>query len=588
MASTVATLFALVVALTFLSITIVGVAPQQQKNAEWLTSEHDLQQLEVLRSMATGPLVAGSSFSVPFSLGTPAASPFASSSDGVLAYDTNDPSGMSLSFSFVPALHQAGVTKINQDVVLLMDDSGSMARNDPTDLRIAGAKEYVSHLTPPDCVAIVAFNGRSYLTLTNVGGPAHHMNSPAMCGVPDYSLPQSDLDTITDVDSTNIGLAISTGNNELVTYGQHGKAYVEILLTDGQNECAGSASPCGDAYTISMAQAAKAANITIYTIGLSNAADGPLLSRIASITGGTYYAAPNASSIRWIYYEISMHYLTYVQCSTFSVAEAYGGAFSLQLNSNVYTPQTMRFESGGIAVSQSGGDTMYEGLPLVYTPVAGYEGEITVPVLAVTGTPFRFSGIGTHVVQASVLARDVVAQDLGRVDLGTEASIVAGIAANVTSWANQGAATQTAAAAVNGPLNLAVNELTGADANASSGDIVDAKFGVDRAQSDLSAAINAAIQQQQAGAMQAWLAQLTEDAIRAEACHISQWENWYNGVTITVTSPMASAWAAWFNATFGPLKVNFSVGLAANVAVVTIHSLDRITTDRRVLSLSSL
>ncbi len=585
-ASAVATMFVLLVVLIIISITIIGAVPAQQYNAEWVTSKHDLQQFELFRSMAAGPVLAGVSFSVPFALGTAAVSPFASTSTGVLSYSRNDTTGLTLSFSFVPAFHQARVTKIDQDVVLLMDNSGSMAWNDPQNLRILGAQEYVGRLTPPDCVAIVAFNGRSYLTRANVGGTVHHLYYPGMCGVPDYSVPQADLGTITDSDSTNIGLAIQTGNNELIANGQRGKAWVEILLTDGQNECGGSASPCGDSYTIQQARIAKANNITIFTIGLSSSADASLLGQIASITGGTYYPTPDASSIRWIYYEISMRYQSSVQCGDLFVSEAYGGALSLDLQATQYPGQTLRFESGGIALAQADGTTMYEGLPMEYTPRGDGAGELTIPLITILGAPFQFIGSDTRVVQANVLGRQLVDQSITQVGLGAEASAVGNISASVSYWASQGAALAGAAAAVNAPLRAGKSELTFANANATRGNIDGAKFSVDRALSDLSIAINVTESQRAANRMQAWLARQTEDSVRLEQCRIGQWANWYDGLTITLRSPAAAAWATWFNTTLGGMGVPFSYGTSGNVTVVTVHALDRIVTDRRILSLS--
>lgn len=586
MASAVATVMVLLVVVVLLSITIVGTAPQQQYTAEWVTSKHDLQQFERFRSMAAGPAVAGVSFSVPFTLGTPAVSPFSSTSTGTLSYSLDDTSGLSLSFTMVPSFQQASVTKVDQDVVLLMDNSGSMAYNDPQNLRILGAQEYVGRLSPPDCVAIVAFNGRSYLTLANIGGTVHHLYYPGMCGVPDYSVPQHDLGTITDTDSTNIGLAIATGNNELIANGHKGKAWIEILLTDGQNECAGSASPCGDAYTIQQARVALANNITIFTIGLSGSADANLLGQIASITGGTYYPAPDASSIRWIYYEIAMRYQSSVQCGNLFVAESHGGAFSLALQSTQYPPQSLRFEAGGIVLSQADGGTMYEGLPLQYTPDGGGAGELTIPLITLVGTPFSFTGSDTRVLEGYVLGRQLVDESITRVGLGSEASAVGNISSSVAYWTSQGAALPRAQAAINAPLNQGRSELSFANGNATQGNVDGAKFSVDRALSDLAIAINATDSQRASGGMQAWLAQQTMDSIRMEQCRIGQWANWYNGLTLTLTSPAAAAWATWFNTTLSGLGIPFAYGTSGNVTVVTIHSLDRIVTDQRVISLS--
>ena len=43
----------------------------------------------------------------------------------------------------------------SQDVVLVIDSSGSMAWNDPLDLRIDAAKNYVDKLKPDDRAAVV-------------------------------------------------------------------------------------------------------------------------------------------------------------------------------------------------------------------------------------------------------------------------------------------------------------------------------------------------------------------------------------------------------------------------------------------------
>src|SRR5574340_171900 len=107
---------ALLVVLVFISIAVVDVATPQQYNAEWLTSEHDIGQFELLRSMVAGPATPGVSFSVPFSLGTAAVSPFATASAGALTYNAADSAGLSVSFAFVPSFRQASIQKVNQDL----------------------------------------------------------------------------------------------------------------------------------------------------------------------------------------------------------------------------------------------------------------------------------------------------------------------------------------------------------------------------------------------------------------------------------------------------------------------------------------
>lgn len=587
-AAAVASMFVLLIVLIVLQVAVIGAVPAQQYAAEFTTSKHDIQQMEVLRAMVAGPAIAGSQFSVPFQLGSQASSPFASPSSGTLSYAASDTAGVSVSFGFVPHFRQASVSKINQDVVLLMDDTGSMATSDPQHLRIVGAQEYVGRLTPPDCVAIIAFDTRAYLTQSNVGGVAHHLYYPGMCGNPDYVQPKVDLGTIRDQGNTNISNAIQGGTNELVANGHPGKAWVEILLTDGMNtDCGGRSQQRCDAYTRQMAQIAKANNITIFTIGLGPDTDTQLLSDIASITGGTYYAAPDASSIRWIYFEISMHYQSSVQCGNVFVAEAYGGSLTLNLNNAYYPTQELRLESGAVSVAQSAGSAMQAGLPMVYTPTGDGSGILQTSLVTLTGDPFQRTGSDTHVVQANVLARELIDQQITHIDLGAEAQNVANISSNLAYWASQGAATAQGAAAVNGPLNNSQTSLLMGKANLSASNPVGASFDVDRAQGYLAIALNQTEVQRNANTIQDWLAQTTEDSIRLEECRIGQWVNWYDGLTITVTTSAPAAWATWFNETLTAWKVPFSLGLSSGVVVVSIHALDRIITDRRVVSLSA-
>ena len=585
-AAAVATMFALLLVLLFMQATIIAAVPQQQYAAEYNTSLHNLQEFDFLRSMAAGPAVAGTQFSVPFQLGTAASSPFATASQGTLSLQSGGSTGVSVSFQFVPQFRQTAVSKTYQDVILIMDDSGSMAQNDPQNLRITGAQEYVASLTPPDCVAIVAFNGNSWLTQANIGKTPHHLYYPGMCGTPDYSQPIADLGTITDIDNTNIGRAIMTANNELIANGNRNHAWVEILLTDGQNECGGSSYTCGDSYTIQQAQIAAVNNITIYTIGLSSQADANLLRTVAADTGGTYYSAPTASSIRWIYFEISMQYKSTVACGNIFSSEAYGGTLALNLSTSQYPSQSLRFESGGVAVVQSDGAAMYEGLPMQYTPTGGGGGALQIALVSVLGTPFTATGGTTRVINADVLARNVISQSLTRVNLTQEAANVGNIISNVTYWTNQGAATQGAANAVNAPLGQAQTSVQFAQNNATTGNYIGAQNSVHQAQTQLSTAIGVAQAQDQAGNMQDWFAKSIIGQITLESCRLGQWINWYNGLTVTITTPVPLAWANWANTTFPQLKIPFSVIVNGHTVILNIHSLDQITTDRRVIQVS--
>src|SRR3989441_10272704 len=349
-ASTVAPLFALLAAVLFLQAAVISVIPAREYAAERSSSVAALQALDYLRYAALGAAVPGGQFSFTIPLGTPSSSAFSTPSDGTLQFNTGTVAPANITMQYVPTIHDSRITHVDQDVILAIDGSGSMQQNDPTRLRVSGAKDYIGHLSRPDRVASIEFQGTAWLIRQNVGGPAHHLFSPYNNGIPDYTGAQSDLDTIGQTDGTNFGSALQIANDELITYGIRSHAWAVILLTDGQNNF-----PWQDTLALAQAARAKANNITIFTIGLGASADAPLLTTIAQTTGGTYYAAPTADSIKFIYLEIANHYSGSVSCGTLTTASSLSGSLILNRGNRQYPVQTMSLEAGGVTLPPAGG-----------------------------------------------------------------------------------------------------------------------------------------------------------------------------------------------------------------------------------------
>src|SRR5437773_8937788 len=106
-ASTVATMFTLLVILMFLQLTIVAVLPGQEYSAEWATSRAAIDSFEHLRLAAQLAVVPGSQFSIPVPLGTDAVSPFSTARQGNLRFDPANTTSIQISFKYVPKLFQA-------------------------------------------------------------------------------------------------------------------------------------------------------------------------------------------------------------------------------------------------------------------------------------------------------------------------------------------------------------------------------------------------------------------------------------------------------------------------------------------------
>ena len=200
------------------------------------------------------------------------------------------------------------------DMVLALDTSTSMLAEDFTlrasrinrfDLVREVVKEFVQK-RKDDRIGMVAFAARAY----------------TVCPLTtDYAWLNENLDRVSVgmiEDGTAIGSAIASSCNRLRT--SKTKSKIVILLTDGVNN-AGTISP------LMAAEAAKALNIKIYTIcvgrkGLSPypfrdqygrkvyqnipiEIDEDVLKKIASATGGKYYLASDAETLRRIYDDIN-------------------------------------------------------------------------------------------------------------------------------------------------------------------------------------------------------------------------------------------------------------------------------------------
>jgi len=210
-------------------------------------------------------------------------------------------------------LEQSRVRAEGIDIVLLVDVSTSMLAEDfqlhgRRINRLAVVKDVVQDFVagrPNDRIGLVIFAGRPYtqcpLTLDH-----------------GWLLAQLDRTEIGMVeDGTAIGTAIATGLNRLRR--SRAKSRVMVLLTDGVNN-AGTLTP--DA----AAELAKTLGVKIYTIGAGTKGLAPYpardlfgrtiyqpvkievdderLTKIAQTTGGLYFRATDADSLRNIYSQI--------------------------------------------------------------------------------------------------------------------------------------------------------------------------------------------------------------------------------------------------------------------------------------------
>jgi Ca-activated chloride channel family protein len=199
------------------------------------------------------------------------------------------------------------------DIVVALDLSGSMRSEDfgTNQSRIRLAKEVLSKFIdnrPNDRIGLVAFAKEAYIA-----------SPPTL----DHDYLQHQLERlqigVIDESATAIGSALMTALNRIKDLKD--KSKIVILMTDGENN-SGKISP------LTAADAAQALGVKVYTIGIGRQGTAPYptgrrdqfgrmiyqemavdvdeetLKKIAEQTGGKYYRADTADTMRKIYADI--------------------------------------------------------------------------------------------------------------------------------------------------------------------------------------------------------------------------------------------------------------------------------------------
>ena len=186
------------------------------------------------------------------------------------------------------------------DVVLSIDSSTSMGREDPNGLRIDAGKRFVDGLSPSARAAVVDFDYSATLlqALTT-----------------DRAALKAALDQIDSNGSTSLSAGVSTALNHLLSESSIPGRFI-VLLTDG----VGDWSP-------SLATQAAENNVVIFTVGLGDGVDDTLLESIAQATGGQYYKADTPEDIDSIFQAILVIASTIADSGMYA-ALAGGGTFT--------------------------------------------------------------------------------------------------------------------------------------------------------------------------------------------------------------------------------------------------------------------
>jgi Mg-chelatase subunit ChlD len=176
------------------------------------------------------------------------------------------------------------------DLLLVLDNSGSMKQNDPQFLTRAVVTEFVnSTKLPPDTrVGIVMFADNATMTMPLTAAGESKQAIQASLAKLDYS-----------GKFTDTAAAIERALYELKHQGRAGADKAIVLMTDGIIDT-GNAARDAERYrwiTTDLADSASAAGTRIYGVAFTEKADFQLIQSLGEVTGGDYYRILRADEV---------------------------------------------------------------------------------------------------------------------------------------------------------------------------------------------------------------------------------------------------------------------------------------------------
>jgi len=171
------------------------------------------------------------------------------------------------------------------DAVLVMDSSGSMAKNDPNKLRVPAAKMFMSLLGKQDRIGLISFSDNGY--------PVLHLTAPG---------PKTDARILASADRvsskgvyTNLYAALEKGLAMLEKESQEGQEQEQmlVLMSDGKMDVGDTDEDWALTQKLQgeLLQSARARGIKVYTIAFTEASDVDLMKEMANETGALFKLA---------------------------------------------------------------------------------------------------------------------------------------------------------------------------------------------------------------------------------------------------------------------------------------------------------
>jgi len=167
--------------------------------------------------------------------------------------------------------------------VLVMDSSGSMAKNDPKKLRVPAAKMFMSLLGAQDRIGLISFSDNGY--------PVLHLTAPG---------PKTNARILASADKvsskgvyTNLHAALEKGLAMLDKEGKEGQEKMLVLMSDGKMDVGDTDEDWALTKKLQgeLLRSARNRGIKVYTIAFTEASDVDLLKEVAEETGALFKLA---------------------------------------------------------------------------------------------------------------------------------------------------------------------------------------------------------------------------------------------------------------------------------------------------------
>ncbi|MRN51495.1 VWA domain-containing protein [Paenibacillus sp. LC-T2] len=187
---------------------------------------------------------------------------------------------------FVYELNFGGVKPV-KDVVMVIDDSGSMMQSDPNNSRYSAAQSLVMQMDEDNQAAVLTFSDDTQVVqpLISLSKPSNRDKVSAAIG-----------NLQTTEGGTNISGALNEALNVINGDGQTARGAMVIMLSDGASQFD----------TTRELQSYVDRGIAVNTIGLGmqDPAGSALLQDIANATGGQYYDVTDAGRLGSVFQQI--------------------------------------------------------------------------------------------------------------------------------------------------------------------------------------------------------------------------------------------------------------------------------------------